>query len=219
MQQNILKTSNVSKIYLVFIDGKNYRRKEEVKVRYMDNKSCYFVGPTVINFAKPKWRAKTDIIVYTPDGVYSANVIIRDTDFSLSNIFYKVDIPKTWKFTQLRAGSRKKVNLPIKIKFNDGLEIEGETHDLSIGGFSFISNQNLSTVHTRFNCNCQIQFPQDATINFPDGLLKTDAKYVRSKTIVDSYELEGYKYLCFKFVNLSPDYTMILKHFLLKIEE
>lgn len=184
----------------------------------MDNKSCYFVGPTIMNFTKPKWRAKTDIIVYTPDGVYSANVIIRETDFSLNNIFYKVDIPKTWKFIQLRTGSRKQISLPIKIKFNDGLEIEGKTFDLSIGGFSFISNQNLSTVHTRFGCNCQIQFPQDTTINFPNGLLETDAKYVRSKAIVDSYELEGHKLLCFKFVNLSPDYTMILKHFLLKME-
>lgn len=218
MQQNILKTSNVTKIYLIFVDGKNHRRKEEVRVRYMDNKSCYFVGSTIINFTKPRWRAKTDIIVYTPDGVYSANVIIRDTDFSLNNIFYKVDIPKTWKFTQLRAGSRKEVKLPLKVKFNDGLEIEGETLDLSVGGFSFISNQNLSTLHTRFACNCQIQFPNDTLLNFPDGLLETEAKYVRSKAIVDDYEMEGYKILCFKFLNLSPDYTMILKNFLMKIE-
>ena len=89
MQKNILKTSDVTKIYLNFTDGKNHRRREEVKLRYIDNKSCYFVGPTIINFTKPKWRAKTDIIVYTPDGVYSANVIIRETNFSLNNIFYR----------------------------------------------------------------------------------------------------------------------------------
>lgn len=218
MQKNILKTSDVTKIYLNFTDGKNHRRREEVKLRYIDNKSCYFVGPTIINFTKPKWRAKTDIIVYTPDGVYSANVIIRETNFSLNNIFYKVDIPKTWKFTQLRVGSRKNVKLPLKLKFNDGLELEAETLDLSVGGFSFITNQDLSTVHTRFACNCKMFFPKDMTINFPDGILEVDAKYVRQKNITDNYDLEGHKIVSFKFLELSPDYTMILKNFLMKIE-
>ena len=218
MQQNVLYTSNVSKIFLVYVDGKKFRRKEEVKIHYIDNKNCYFAGQTLINFTKPKWRTKTDIIVYTPDGVYSAQVIIRDTEISLNNIFYKVDIPKSWKFTQLRSGSRKKVKLPVKIKFNDGLEIEDETFDLSVGGFSIISNQNLSTVNTRFNCDCQIKFPENMTKNFPNGLLETSAKYVRSKTITDSYEMEGHKLLCFRFINLSSECTMLLKHFLLHKE-
>ena len=218
MQQNILKASNVTKIYLTYVDGKNYRKKEEVKLRYIDNKSCYFVGPTIINFNKPRWRTKTDIVVYTPDGVYTATVILRDAEFNLNNIYYKVDVPKTWKYTQLRAGSRKEVKLPLKLKFNDGLEIDGETLDLSVGGFSFVSRQELSTVHMRFACNCQMFFPKDMTINFPDGILEVDAKYVRSKAITDNYELEGHKVLSFKFLNLTTDYEMIIKNFLMKIE-
>jgi len=218
MQQNILKASNVTKIFLKFVDGKKCNRKEAVKLRYMDSKSCYFAGQTIINFAKPKWRAKAEIIVYTPDGVYSAVVIMRETDFSLNNILYKVDIPKIWKFTQLRAGSRKKVSLPISIKFNDGLEIKNETFDLSIGGFSILSNQELTTIHTRFACTCRIQFPNDAIINFPEGILETDAMYVRQKPIKDNYELRDYKMLCFRFKKLSADDTMIIKNFLMKIE-
>lgn len=218
MDKNILKASDVTKIYLTFVDGKNYRRKEEVRVRYLDSKSCYFAGSTPINFTKPKWRTKADIIVYTPDGVYTATVIIRDTEYSLNNIFYKLDIPKTWKFKQLRSGSRKKVSLPLTIKFNDGLEISGETYDLSVGGFSFISSENLSTIHTRFACNCKIQFPTGLTINFPDGLLNTDSLYVRQKALSEGYGLENKKLLCFKFLSLSPDYQMILKNFLMKIE-
>ena len=49
MQQNILKTSDITKIFLSFNDGKNYRRKEAVTVRYMDNKHCYFAGDIPIN--------------------------------------------------------------------------------------------------------------------------------------------------------------------------
>lgn len=218
MQQNILKASNVTKIFLKFTDGKNHKRKEAVKLRYMDNKSCYFAGQTVINFAKPRWRAKAEIIVYTPDGIYSSIVIIKEADFSLNNIMYKLDIPKTWKFTQLRSGSRKVVALPLKIKFNDGLEISGETYDLSIGGFSLLSSQELSTIHTRFACTCSIQFPKDAIINFPNGILETDTIYVRQKALEQGYNIEEQRLICFRFKNLSQDNAMILKNFLMKID-
>lgn len=218
MQQNILKTSNVTKIFLCYDDGKGYKRKEQVKVRYMDGKHCYFAGSLIPNFNKPRWRAKANIVVYTPDGIYSTTVIIRDTQFSLNDILYKVDSPKTWKFTQLRSGSRKQVALPLKLKFNDGLEIETETYDLAVGGFSFVGNHELTTVQTRFACNCKIQFPKDTIINFPDGLLETDAKYVRQKLFNEGYGFEDKKLLCFKFMNLNPNDLMILKNYLMKIE-
>lgn len=218
MQQNILKASGVSKIYFNYVDGKNVRRKEIVKVRYMDNKSCYFVGDIPVNFAKPKWRAKADIVVYTPDGTYSTTVIIRDASLSLREILYRVDIPRTWKYTQMRAGTRKEVKLPVKLKFNDGLEIEAETQDVSIGGFSIITNQEFSTMHTRFACNCKVQFPKDSIINFPDGLLDTSCIYVRQRPILDDYELQDHKVVCFRFVNLPTDYSMILKNYLMKID-
>ena len=218
MQENILKTSNVTKIFLKYLDGKNYKRKEEVSLRYMDNKSCYFSGASISNFNKPKWRAKAEIVAYTPEGVYSSIVIIRDTEYTLKNILYKVDLPKTWKFTQLRSGSRKKISLPLIVRFNDGLEINTTTYDISIGGFSFLNNQELNTIQTRFSCTCQIQFPRENLINFPDGILQTDAKYVRQKRIKEGYNIDEEKLLCFKFVNLSPNDTVILKNFLIKVE-
>ena len=218
MQQNILKASNVTKIFLKYTDGKGYDRKEAVKLRYMDNKSCYFVGHVLANFTKPKWRAKAEIVIYTSDGIYSAVVILREVQFSLSNIMYKLDIPKSWKFTQLRSGTRKIFALPVRIKFNDELELSGETYDISVGGFSIISQQELSTIHTRFACTCSIQFPKDAIINFPDGILETDSMFVRQKSLKEGYDMEGQKLLCFKFKNLSPDNVMILKNFLMKID-
>lgn len=218
MQQNILKSSNVVKIFLKYADGKGCERKETVKLRYMDQKSCYFAGQTIVNFTKPKWRTKAEIIIYTPDGIYSAVVILRDTEFSLNSMMYKLDIPKTWKFTQLRSGSRKKIELPVNIKFNDGLEINGITNDLSVGGFSVVSTQELSTIHRRFICTCSIQFSKEAIINFPDGILEADAVFIRQKMLKEGYEQGEQKLLCFKFKDLSADNAMILKNFLIKIE-
>ena len=218
MQQNILKASNVTKIFMIYNDGKNIRRKELVNIRYMDNNHCYFVGSTIANYSKPKWRAKTDIIVYTPDGIYSANVIIRDTTFTLQELMYKVDIPKTWKFTQLRGGTRKKIKLPVTINFTDGSEINTTTYDIAIGGFSILSKQDLSTVQIKFPCSCNIKFPNDTLINFPDGTLETATKYIRQKPILDDFELKDHKLFCFKFTNLNPNESMILKNFLMKIE-
>ena len=63
MQQNILRSSDVTKIYFTYTDGKGFNRKEEVTIKYMDKKSCYFVGATISNFSKPKWRAKAKIII------------------------------------------------------------------------------------------------------------------------------------------------------------
>ena len=218
MQENILRSSNVTKIFLVYQDGKKLKRRELVKVRYLESKYCYLAGEPILNFKKPGWRAKADIVVYTSDGVYSANVIIRDVNFSLREMLYKLDLPKTWKYTQLRSGSRKVISLPIKITFTDNTIVEIETYDLSIGGFSVLVNQELNTVQTRFPCGCQINFPKESIMNFPDGILDTAARYVRQKAITDDYDLRDHKKYCFKFTGLTPDQQMILKAFLLKLE-
>ena len=98
MQQNILRSSNVTKIYFVFTDGKGIERKENVTIKYMDKKNCYFVGKSINSFSKPKWRTKAKIIIYTPEGVYHTEEIIHDVTFSFQEMLYKVDVPKIWHF-------------------------------------------------------------------------------------------------------------------------
>jgi len=218
MTHKILKNPNILKIFLIFQDGKNNKRKESVKIKYIDEKHCYFTGESIQNFSKPKWRAKADIIIYTPNGTYSANVIIRDTSFSLKEMMYKLDIPKEWKHTQLRAGSRKAILLPIVITFSDDTEIQTETFDISVSGFSILDKQVLNSIQTRFPCSCSIQFPVSTIINFPEGILTTSAKYIREKPIIDNFELRDHKQLCFKFTALSPEESLILKNFLMSIE-
>ncbi|MBE7704001.1 MAG: PilZ domain-containing protein [Cyanobacteria bacterium SIG28] len=216
MERNILNDSDITKIYLVFVDGNGIKRKEPVKLRYMEKKNSFFAGQQLTNFKKPRWRTKADIIVYTSEGIYSANVIMHDTTYALQEIMYNLDTPKTWNFKQLRAGTRKKINLPVKITFSDGLEIESETLDLSVGGFSMLSNTKLGTIHRRFNHRCTIQFSKNDYIYFPNCVLEAEIKFAREKVIREDYELEGYSLYGFKFVNLNSNTIMNLKGYLIK---
>lgn len=217
MQQEILKSGLISKLIFLYQDGIGLKKKEQVTLKYMDSKYCYFQCLNTINFHKPKWRTKATIIAYTPEGVYESVVIIRDTSYSQNEILFEVDIPKNWSFQQMRAGSRKKVNLPVNIKFSDDVVIEAHTEDLSIGGLALVTNHKLTTVQKSFNADCTILFPKDLILNFPDGILKTDVKFVRQRFITDNYEQEGYSIVSFKFLKLTTDQAMILKSFLMKL--
>ena len=218
MQKDILRHPNIKKIVLKYTDGKNIVRVEEVVLRFIDKKTCLFVGRILLNFAKPRWRARAVVSVYTPEGIYKSEVIIRGVEYSFSDITYELDIPKDWEFGQLRAGIRKLIKLPVNLKFNDGLEINSETVDLSIGGFSLVTSQQLSSLHTRFECNCKIVFSSELKTNFPNGVLESNAMFVRERFIKDDNdELKNLRVLCFKFKNLSPDKVLILKNFLMII--
>ena len=217
MQQNFLKSGLISKIAFIYVNGVGLKKKEVVTLRYMDKKHCYFYSSNTANFHKPKWRTKATIIAYTPEGVYESQVIIRDTSYSQNEILFEVDIPKTWSFKQLRVGTRKYVKLPLNITFADNVEIEGETKEISVGGFSFITKHNLTSVHKSFSSKCKIQFPKDAIINFPDGIMEAEVKYVRHKAITDNYEYDGFSIISFKFINLNSNQKMVLKTFLMKL--
>ena len=53
MQDNILKSVKIVKVFLDFNDGKGIHRREEVILRFMDNSQCVFAGPAPANFKKP----------------------------------------------------------------------------------------------------------------------------------------------------------------------
>lgn len=216
MQNNILRDSNITKIYLFYTAPNGLKKKVNVKLRYMGDKECYFAGAVVPNFAKPKRKSPVEIFVYTTDGIYQAAVKMLDTTLNLNEIIYQVEIPKTWNFKQLRSGSRKNVALPASLKFNDGHEIKFETLDLSIGGFSFLAEEKISSIYQRFSAIGTIEFPSELIMNYPDRKLVTEVKFVRTK---DEVEGEfGKTFYALKFVQLTPDEQMILKNYLLGLE-
>lgn len=215
MQQNILQSSNITKIYLIYVNPQGARKRESVTLRFMDKKECYFAGSYVASFIKPKKKTPAEIQVFTVDGVYKTQVNIFNSNVSLDNVIYEVSIPKSWDFIQLRKSTRKEVALPFDIKFNDGFELSGETFDLATGGISFWTKGHLSSIYQKVPCILTLKLPDNTIINFANGQLTTEAKYVREKEDYNTHP--GEKLYIFKFVKLSMDDEMVLKNFLIKL--
>ena len=216
MQQNILRESNITKIFLIYMNNGS-RKREDVTLRFMDNKECYFSSKTSFQaFNKPKKKTPAEINVFTPDGVYKTTVTIVDTNVSLTEILYQVSIPKTWDFIQLRASSRKFVELPVSIKFNDGFTINTTTYDLSLGGISYYTKDSLSSIYKKISGILTLELPKETLINFPDGRMTVETKFVREKS--GDEEHFGEQLVIFKFIGVTPDDEMILKNFLIKLD-
>ena len=215
MQQNILRDSNITKIYLIYVNKKRKKKRESVKLRFMDKNECYFVADVPPNFSKPKRKIPAELHVYTTDGVYKTKITLIDTNMSLEEVMYEVSIPKTWDFTQLRSSSRKLVKLPVIIKFNDGYEIEAETYDLATGGISFFSTEQISSIYKKISGILTLRLPKETIINFPDGQMRVETRFVREKTDIENHF--GETLYIFRFINMLPEDDMVLKNFLIKL--
>lgn len=215
MQQNILRDSNITKIYLIYVNTLGAKKRESVKLRFMDKNECYFAADVSPNFSKPKRKIPAELHVYTTDGVYKTKITLIDTNMSLEEVMYEVSIPKTWDYTQLRSSSRKLVKLPVIIKFNDGYEIEAETYDLATGGISFFSTEQISSIYKKISGILTLRLPKETIINFPDGQMRVETRFVREKTDIENHF--GETLYIFRFINMLPEDDMVLKNFLIKL--
>lgn len=217
MRENILRETTITKIFLNYITDNGAKKKDLVSLKFMDSRECYFSAAVPANIQKPKRRSQAEIVVYTSDGVYKTTVTVNDANFSLSEIIYQTTVPQKWDFVQLRSSSRKHIFLKGNLKFNDGFEINFDTYDLAIGGLAFLSDDRVSSIYQRFTCILTLEFPSHLIMNFPDKKLITEAKIVREK---ENVEGEFGKILYgVKFIKLTSDESLILKNYLLSVEE
>ncbi len=213
MNTNIFRNTDITKIYLFYVDG-GIKVKTEVKMRFMDQKDGYFSATLPPNFKKPKRKISAELKVYTSDGVYQSNVTLIDTTTSINDVLYQISFPKKWELIQLRSGTRKHVELPFKIQYQDGYSLEGTTHDLAIGGISFINNLQMSSIYKKIPATITLEFPQNLIINFPDRKLETEVMFVRENKY-DNFDNKLYSY---RFKSLSQDAIDIIKAFLIKLD-
>ena len=87
---------------------------------------------------------------------------------------------------------------------------------MSVGGFSFLTNEKISTIYQRFSAIGTLEFPAELLLNYPDKKLVTEVKFVRNQEEVEGEF--GKTFYALKFVQLTPDETMILKNYLLSLE-
>lgn len=214
MQQNILRDASVTKIFLIYVENGS-RKKMEVSLRFMDNKQCYFSTSTINLFQKPKKKLDAELKVYTIDGVYTTKVKLLDSNVSLKEIMFEVSVPKTWDYVQLRSSTRKNIELPLTIKFNDGFEIQAQSYDLSLGGISFFSKEEINSIYKKISGILSFELPKNTIINFPDGKMTTEAKFVREVRDMEDHFDE--KLYIFKFMSVSLEDKEVLKSFLIRL--
>ena len=141
-------------------------------------------------------------------------VTLLDSNMSLNEVMYEVSIPNKWDFVQLRSSSRKEVELPVEITFNDGFKITTNTHDISLGGISFVSKNSFNSIYKKISGILTLKLPQNTLINFSDGTMTTEAKFVRESEPNDFGEI----IYSFKFCSVKPEDEEILKNYLLRLD-
>lgn len=212
MQQNILKNSSITKIYLTYTCDEQ-KRKEVVSLRFMDKKVCYFASPTPAKFNKPKKKTPAELSIYTTEGVYRAKVTIIDCNMALRDVMFEVTVPLQYDYVQLRASSRKIITMPVTIKWNDDYSISAMTHDIALGGISLHYVGQISSIYKKLPAVLELEFPENDMITFPERKLVVNTKFVREATCPEYYE-EGQLYI-FKFVNMPNNDETVLKNFLI----
>lgn len=199
MQENILRDSLVTHIFLSYMEA-GKKQVVRVKLRFIDTRQAYFSAPPPINFVKPKRKTPAEIKVFTVDGVY------------------KTDI-KLWEYVQQRSSSRNRVSLPVKIKYNDGFEIETATFDIALGGIAFYSRDAISSIYKKLPAVLTMELPKSMWIKNPDCKIVVETCFVRER-IEEEDEEHFHQFLySYKFVNLPKDAENTLRELLLQITD
>jgi len=214
MQQNILRDSNVTKIYLAYSD-KGLKKKLLVNLRFMDNKECYFAIPFKAGFEKPKRKTAAELMVYTTDGIYKSSVSIMDTNLSIQDMLFQVTIPTTWNFIQLRQSSRKVISVPVNIKYNDGYKISAKSYDLAVGGVSIYSEERFSSIYKSLPCIVELELPGGSYINIGGMKIVAEGKFIREKEGTDEYY--GKFLYVFRFTCKKNEEKEVLKNYLIAL--
>ena len=218
MQENILRDSLVTHIFLSYMEA-GKKQVVRVKLRFIDTRQAYFSAPPPINFEKPKRKTPAEIKVFTVDGVYKTDIFINDTQVNLTEVLFEVSVPKLWEYVQQRSSSRNRVSLPVKIKYNDGFEIETATFDIALGGIAFYSRDAISSIYKKLPAVLTMELPKSMWIKNPDCKIVVETCFVRER-IEEEDEEHFHQFLySYKFVNLPKDAENTLRELLLQITD
>ena len=218
MQENILRDSLVTHIFLSYMEA-GKKQVVRVKLRVIDTRQAYCSAPPPINFVKPKRKTPDEIKVFTVDGVYKTDIFINDTQVNLTEVLFEVSVPKLWEYVQQRSSSRNRVSLPVKIKYNDGFEIETATFDIALGGIAFYSRDAISSIYKKLPAVLTMELPKSMWIKNPDCKIVVETCFVRER-IEEEDEEHFHQFLySYKFVNLPKDAENTLRELLLQITD
>ena len=211
MKQNILKSNDITSIYLTYIE--NTKKKYKVELCYIDEKECYFSTTIPQGFNKPAKKMSANLVVYTHDGIYTSDIKILDSSILNNSLTFVVTIPSTWKYSQMRSSMRKIIKIPFKINFNDGYEIISETYDISLGGISFVSKEDIPSLYHKLDGHLELFLPKESNITIKKYQLEFETKFLRIKKLKN--ELQEKNCYVYKFISMDIENKNTLKNFLI----
>ena len=202
-------------IYITYVNKNSIRKRYSAKLMFTEKGKYYFRTEFTPDFVPPKKNIEVEIHVYTPNGIYTTVSKLKNFDKNYDGIMYEIQSSEDWRLIQMRKSSRKKVKLPVTIKLSSEEKMEIVTEDLALGGISFFSKQNISSLDKKLPGILTLTLPENTIPNFETGTLNVGTKFVREIANVEGHF--GEILYSFKFMNLSKIDENILKEFLIKI--
>ena len=77
-----------------------------------------------------------------------------------------------------------------------------------------VSKNSFNSIYKKISGILTLKLPQNTLINFPDGTMTTEAKFVRESEPNDFGEI----IYSFKFCSVKPEDEEILKNYLLRLD-
>lgn len=202
MFNDFFNNNEIIKISLKYTINNNLK-KIFVDLFFEDSKLLYFTpsNGSVSLSDKISKKINAELVVYTQNGLFVANVVIKESNYSIDSGYqYIIVPPKKFDFIQLRLSNRENFVVPIKLMLEDEIIVDTVSLDFSTNGVAFLINNPLAPVYKKFPCNMQI--------NLFDLTLDLTVKYVREMRDLESF---GDNILCaFKFLNLTCENKKIL---------
>jgi len=212
MEKNILKNKDILDVYLIYADGEKKLIESKANIQFVDeeNNTCYLISSLPLNMSKPKFKCNVKVVVYTKSGIYKSETKISDMSLSVANVVYNIDIPKHWKYVQMRYSERISIDAPIEITYNDGYKITGRITELSITGFSFVSEIMIPELYTKLRGIGSINL----TGKNDSNIISDEVKFVRKvETEINTDRLNYYVY---KFMNISDRNSFIIRNLVIE---
>ena len=194
MPSKIFEINEIKDAYIKYaVDSRRYILK--VQLQYQDEKKILLETKNNLKTVVPKNTTVT-IIIHTTSGVFNATVKVLDIQYSINTLTYVVSSPSNWKYIQLRTSTRTKVNIPIKITFNDNFNINEVTYDISLNGVSFYSQTKLNDVYKKITGS--------VTLQLSDGnLISSNVKYIRDVQYIEEYDGTTKYLYVFRFIDIN----------------
>ena len=214
MVECVIKSYEDSRVEFSYNLDRNNCIKGDASIQFVDNNSIYISTSTPLNFVRPKKNTDVVITVYKPNGLFTLKTKILDVDYSIEVVTYVLKNSTNWSLVQRRRTERYKVFLPAKIKFDGQESMETTIYTISTNSIACELRNILNANVIGSVCDILIQLPKE----FLDGD-NSEEMLVPARLIRQYNAKTGTLYGIFRYINLRPLQSIMLKNYIKSIKQ